>query len=148
MPKSARSFFTKDQQEDILQAILDAELDTSGEIRVHIENKCPGGVLDRAAYIFKKLEMDRTKLKNGVLFYLVLHNRSFAILGDSGIDAAVPDNFWETTKVQMINHFRDDHFAEGLIEGIKQAGLQLKKHFPYQSDDINELKDDISFGDD
>lgn len=104
--------------------------------------------MERAAYIFKKLEMDRTQLKNGVLFYLAIKNRSFAILGDSGIDSAVPDNFWESTKVLMINHFRDDHFSEGLIKGIQQAGLQLKKHFPYQSDDINELKDDISFGDD
>ncbi|MDY0342904.1 MAG: TPM domain-containing protein [Lentimicrobium sp.] len=147
MPQSAKSFFTKDQQEDILQAILDAELNTSGEIRVHIENKCPGDILDRAAYIFKKLEMDRTKLKNGVLFYLATHNRSFAILGDSGINSVVPDNFWESTKVLMINHFREDHFAEGLIAGIQQAGLQLKKHFPYESDDVNELKDDISFGD-
>ncbi|GAB1403524.1 MAG: TPM domain-containing protein [Lentimicrobiaceae bacterium] len=147
MPKSAKSFFTKDQQEDILQAILNAELDTSGEIRVHIESQCKGDVLERAAYIFKKLEMDRTKLRNGVLFYLATQNRSFAILGDSGIDAVVPDDFWESTKVLMINHFREDHFAEGLIAGIQQAGLQLKKHFPYSSDDVNELKNEISFGD-
>ncbi|MBV2247195.1 MAG: TPM domain-containing protein [Lentimicrobium sp.] len=146
MPQSAKSFFTKEQQEDILQAILNAELDTSGEIRVHIENKCPGDVFDRATQIFKKLKMDQTKLKNGVLFYLAIHNRSFAILGDSGINAVVPDNFWESTKVLMINYFRDDHFAEGLIAGIQQAGLQLKEHFPYELDDINELKDDISFG--
>lgn len=147
MPQSAKSFFTKDQQEDILQAILNAELDTSGEIRVHIESQCKGDVLERAAYIFKKLEMDRTKLRNGVLFYLATQNRSFAILGDSGIDAVVPDDFWESTKVLMINHFREDHFAEGLIAGIQQAGLQLKKHFPYSLDDVNELKNEISFGD-
>ena len=146
MSQSAKSFFSKEQQEDIVQAIRDAELDTSGEIRVHIENKCTGDVLDRAAFLFKKLEMDRTESKNGVLFYLALRNRSFSIIGDSGIDALVPENFWESIKLLMINHFREDRFAEGLIEGILQAGLQLKKHFPHQSDDTNELTDDISFG--
>lgn len=147
MTKSARFFFSKEEKEDIVQAVKNAELDTSGEIRVHIENKCKGEAKDRAALLFKKLGMQKTELRNGVLFYLALKNRKFAILGDGGINKLVPDNFWDDIRDTMLNYFREDNFAEGLAEGISMAGKQLKKHFPYQSDDINELPDEISFGD-
>ena len=143
---SAKEFFTREEKEDIRQAILNAELDTSGEIRVHIETNCPGEVLDRAAYLFKKLGMQETELRNGVLFYLAVNNRKFAILGDKGINAMVPENFWDDVKVILMNHFRENRFAEGLVEGIGKVGEKLKAHYPYQADDINELSDDLSFG--
>jgi len=146
MGKTAKSFFTEEQQEEIKQAILNAELDTSGEIRVHIENVCEGDVLDRAAYIFKKLNIQKTELRNGVLFYLAVKNRKFAILGDSGINKVVPEDFWDTLKAKMLNHFREDDFTAGLVEGISCVGKYLKKFFPFHSSDVNELKDDISFG--
>lgn len=145
MPDTVKSFFTPEQQDDIKQAILDAELNTSGEIRVHLQKKCTGEILDCAADIFKKLGMDKTALRNGVLIYLAIENNSFAIIGDSGINAVVPTDFWESTKLIMINHFREGRFTEGLVAAIEKAGEQLKKHFPYSKDDINELSDDISF---
>jgi uncharacterized membrane protein len=145
MPHTARTFFTPEQQEDIKMAIQDAELNTSGEIRVHIQKKCQGDVLDCASEIFKKIGMDKTKARNGVLFYLAVDNRSFAIIGDTGINEVVPADFWETTKILMINEFREGRFTEGLIAGITKAGEQLKKHFPYHKDDVNELTDEISF---
>ena len=86
MSKSARNFFTEEEKENIKLSIKNAELDTSGEIRVHVENKCKGEVLDRAAYVFDKLKMNKTELRNGVLFYLAIKNRKFAIIGDSGIN--------------------------------------------------------------
>lgn len=144
---SAKKFFTPEQQDDIKQAVLNAELDTSGEIRVHIENKCIGDVLIRAAEIFRKLKMDQTDLHNGVLIYLAIENRKFAIIGDEGINAVVPENFWETIKTKMLNQFREGHFTLGLSEAITAAGEQLKHHFPYKTSDANELSDDISFGD-
>jgi len=148
MATTAKNFFTQDQKDDIEQAILNAELDTSGEIRVHIENICEGDVMDRAAYIFEKMEMHKTQLRNGVLIYLAIKNRKFAIIGDSGINGAVPENFWDSIKTKMINHFRENNFKEGLCVGIMQTGDQLKKHFPYHCDDVNELPDEISFGED
>ena len=148
MPQTARNFFSTEEKDDLKQAILDAELNTSGEIRVHIDNKHKGDVLEKAALIFKQLQMHQTEQRNGVLFYLSIQNRTFAIIGDSGIDAVVPENFWESTKSLMINHFRDGRFTDGLVEGIGEAGNQLKKHFPYQAEDVNELSDEISFGDD
>ncbi len=143
---SVHSFFTKDEKEDILMAVKSAELDTSGEIRVHIEGKCRGDARDQAAFLFKQLEMHKTEQRNGVLFYLAVENRKFAILGDVGINKAVPEDFWDNIRDRMLDHFRDSHFAEGLIEGITLAGKQLKQHFPYQRDDVNELPDEISFG--
>lgn len=144
---NARNFFTKDQQEDISQAIMNAELDTSGEIRVHIENTCTGDALDRALLIFSKLEMEKTERHNGVLIYLAVKNRKFAIIGDSGIHAAVTEIFWDSIRNKMMNHFRENHFTEGLIEAINETGKQLKTYFPYMTDDKNELSDEISFND-
>jgi uncharacterized membrane protein len=146
MGKTANSFFTKEQKEDIKQAILNAELDTSGEIRVHIENTCEGDVLDRAAYIFQKLKIHKTELRNGVLFYLALKNRKFSVIGDEGINKVVPDDFWEELRNKMLNYFRDGQFTEGLVEGMITIGKYLKKRFPYQTNDVNELSDEISFG--
>ena len=144
----ASAFFTSDQKQQIVAAIKDAELNTSGEIRVHIENHCKKEVLDRASAVFATLDMHKTDLRNGVLFYLSIKDHKFAILGDGGINAEVPDNFWNSIKDMMQNKFKEGEFTEGLSEGINMAGEKLKAHFPYQSDDKNELSDDISFGDD
>ena len=145
MSKNAAHFFTQEQKEDIKQAILNAELDTSGEIRVHVENNCPGDVLDRSALMFEKLGMKKTELRNGVLIYLSLNHRKFSIIGDAGINAVVSANFWDTIKDEMLTHFREAKFTEGLIIAITKAGEQLKKYFPHQKDDLNELSDEISF---
>ena len=95
---TSRNFFTSEQKMAITDAIKQAELNTSGEIRVHIEDKCKGDVLDRASFIFEKLKMHKTQLRNGVLFYLAVKNKKFAILGDAGINAVVPDDFWNEIK--------------------------------------------------
>jgi len=103
-------------------------------------------VLDRAAAVCASLKMHKTKLRNGVLFYLAIKDHKFAILGDGGINAVIPDDFWDNIKKMMQHKFKEGEFTVGLSSGIKMAGEQLKAHFPYQSDDINELDDDISFG--
>lgn len=141
----ASSFFTKDQQAKILASVKAAEESTSGEIRVHIETSFRGDVLDRAAWVFKKLGMYKTALRNGVLFYLAVKERKFAIIGDAGINAKVPEGFWEKIKNLMEKNFKEGKFTEGLSEGIILAGEQLKTHFPHQKNDVNELPDEISF---
>jgi len=140
------TFFSKEQKVQIIDAIKVAEKETSGEIRLHIENRCKEDALDCAAFVFDKLEMHKTELRNGVLFYLAVKDRKFAILGDAGINAAVPDDFWDNVKDEILKDFSQNHFAEGLIKGIQMAGEKLKAFFPYQADDTNELSDDISFG--
>jgi len=141
----AQDLFNNAQKTAIVDSIKAAELNTSGEVQVHIENTCKKEVMDRATEVFKHLNMHKTKLRNGVLFYLAVKDKKFAILGDAGINSQVPVDFWESIKELMQTEFRQGHYTEGLCEGIKRAGEQLKNHFPYQSDDINELPDDISF---
>ncbi len=143
---SVSKLFSKAQKLQITEAIKAAELNTSGEIRVHIEKKCKADALDRAAYIFEKLGMHKTALRNGVLFYLALDDHKFAILGDVGINSKVPENFWDEVKELALSYFREGNYSEGLEKGILKAGEQLKSHFPYQKDDVNELDDEISFG--
>ncbi len=143
---SVQKYFTEEDKLQITNAIRVAETNTSGEIRVHIEKHCKSNVLDRAAYIFEKLKMHKTELRNGVLFYVAIEDKKFAILGDVGINQKVPDNFWEEIKNDVFEAFKEKRYAEGLANGIIKAGEQLKEHFPYQDDDVNELSDEISFG--
>jgi len=144
---NVKKFFTKEQQRQIVEAIKQAEKETSGEIRVHLESKCKGDALERAVKMFAKLKMDKTELHNGVIVYLAVQDRKFAIFGDKGINEAVPENFWEDVKEIMKAHFVKSEFVEGLTEGIAMIGQKLKEFFPYQQDDVNELSDDISIGD-
>jgi uncharacterized membrane protein len=139
-------FLGKENERLIKAAIEGAEHHTSGEIRVHLESSCKNEVLDRAAWLFKKLKMDQTKERNGVLIYLSINDRKFAIIGDVGINKVVPEGFWDEIKGIMIAHFTKGEFAEGIIEGIDKAGKQLKHYFPWQSNDVNELSDEISYG--
>lgn len=141
----ASSFFSKEQQAQILASVKEAENATSGEIRVHIETLCKGDVLDRAAWLFKKLGMNKTAERNGVLFYLAVGDKKFAIIGDAGINAKVPAGFWNEISELLKKNFIEGKFTEGLSDGIVLAGKQLKAHFPYSKDDVNELPDDISF---
>lgn len=142
-----QNFFTDSQKIEITKAIQAAELNSSGEIRIHIEKVCATeNVLDRAAEVFVNIGMANTAQQNGVLFYLSIDDRKFAVLGDKGIDKVVPENFWESTKTLLKTHFAQGLYTEGLVKGIHSAGEQLKHYFPYQSDDVNELPDDISFG--
>jgi uncharacterized membrane protein len=140
-------FFTREQKARIINAIRNAEENTSGEIRVHVERLCPGEPTDRAAYLFEKLGMHKTNLRNGVLFFMSFDNHKIAILGDAGINAVVPDNFWDSTLEMVTDRFREGDFTGGLEAGIANAGIQLKDHFPHRPDDFNELTDEISFGD-
>lgn len=142
---SVENFFSPEEKKQITDAIADAELNTSGEIRLHMESNCKLDVLDRAAYVFEKLKMKETAQRNGVLFYLAVNDRKFAILGDAGINQVVPENFWNEIKETMLEFFKESKFADGLSKGIRMAGEQLKTNFPYQQEDVNELSDEISF---
>ena len=143
---SPKEFLGKENETLITKAIEKAEHQTSGEIRVHVESKCKGEVLDRAAWLFKKLKMHETKDRNGVLIYLSINDRKFAIIGDAGINKVVPEGFWNDIKEMMIDHFKKGGFAFGLVEGIEKTGEHLKQYFPWQVDDVNELPDEISYG--
>ena len=139
-------FLTKEEEQEIVQAIQIAEKNTSGEIRVHIEKSTSMDTFDRALEVFHLLKMDETQLKNGVLIYLAVENKSFVICGDEGINDLVENDFWDCTKDAMLLHFKKGNFKQGLVDGILRAGERLKTHFPYVEGDENELSNEISKG--
>ena len=144
---NARKILNNEEDRRVVEAIKQAELNTSGEIKVHIENFCHTNVEKRSLMVFKHLKMDKTKQRNGVLIYLAVKDHKFAILGDEGIDKVVGNDFWNDVKDLMMSHFKEGRFAEGLEQGIQRCGEKLKAYFPYQSDDINEIPDEISYED-
>ena len=142
---NAINILNRDEDHRVVEAIRQAELNTSGEIKVHIENRCKGDVEERSLFVFDKLKLNETKLRNGVLIYLAVRDHKFAILGDEGINNVVEDGFWNDVKDLMQAHFKEGRFAEGLEAGIQRCGEKLKAFFPYQSDDVNEIPDEISY---
>ena len=141
-----KNIINKEQQKLIVAAIKEAELNTSGEIRVHIESKCRQDAVSRAIYIFNYLKMYETAQRNGVLVYVAYESRKLAIIGDVGINGKVPSDFWNKIKDDMVKSFAAGEFVDGICNAVKAAGVSLKEYFPYQSDDVNEQPDEISFG--
>lgn len=139
-------FLTESEEQEIVDAILEAEKNTSGEIRVHIEAHTKLDHYKRAQEVFHLLKMDNTKEKNGVLIYVAINDRKFVICGDKGIDKVVPPDFWQSTKNSIQGHFQKGAFKDGLIAGILKAGTELNSHFPWQPNDSNELSNEISKG--
>jgi len=141
-----QSFFTPEEQQEIIHAIAQAELNTSGEIRVHIETYCRGNALQHAAKLFHRLGMYKTEHRNAVLFYVAVESRKLAIVGDKSIHQYVKQIFWDDLTEKISSYFAQNQYKEGLIFGISATGEKLKEYFPHQPDDINELPDEISFG--
>ena len=137
-------FLNTTEEKEIVEAIRLAEKNTSGEIRVHLENTSKGDIESRALEVFSILKMHNTRLRNGVLIYVAVHDKAFAIFGDKGINALVAADFWANTKTVIENHFKSGNYKQGLVEGILHAGEQLKKHFPFSDLDQNELANEIS----
>lgn len=142
----ANLFISKAEQALIVKAIGSAELNTSGEIRVHIESSCKSDPVERAIFIFNKLKMFQTKERNGILIYIAFKSRKFAIIGDSGINAKVPLDFWDDVKAKLLNYLALGDIVSGLTLAIFMSGEKLKEYFPYQTDDTNEQSNEISFG--
>ena len=143
---NVEDFLTQAEEQEIVEAIRIAEKETSGEIRVHIEKTTTKDAYDRAKEVFRELKMNQTELKNGVLIYLAVDDHNFVICGDKGINDVVEANFWDCTRDAMLAQFKQNQFKQGLVDGILRAGEQLKKYFPYQEGDNNELSNEISKG--
>ena len=147
MSIESEAFLSKREEEEIVDAIRQAERTTSGEIRVHLEPSTGElDIFERAMEVFHALKMDNTKDANGVLIYVAVEDRNFVIYGDKGVNDVVADDFWESTKDLIVSHFKKGNFKDGLVEGVLKAGEQLQKHFPWDEDDTNELSDQISKG--
>jgi len=143
---TVESFLTATQERLVVEAIKAAEKNTSGEIRVHLEKSTKKPALVRAKEVFLYLKMDQTKQRNAVLFYIAVETKQFAIIGDKGIDSLMSDTFWEEEKTLVTTLLSQQKNTEALVKGITKVGEKLKKFFPYQPDDTNELPNTISKG--
>lgn len=147
MPGVSR-FFNAWEEQAILSAILTAESDTSGEIRVHVEARCASNVATRAQELFTVLGMSQTQERNGVLIYLAREDKQYAIHADEGIAKAVPADFWNEVYETLDGYFANGRFSAGIVAAIHLTGDKLKPFFPYVAgEDVNELPDDISVHD-
>ena len=144
-----RKFFSDEEQRAVVHAIEAAERRTSGEVRIHVERDLPRGLdpYQRAREVFAELGMHATEAHNGVLFYLATRSRRFAVVGDEALHQVVGERFWDDVASLMAQHFVGDRFGDGLAAGIAKVGERLREHFPYQTDDVNELPDEISYAD-
>ncbi len=142
---TARNFFDKEQQQMLVNAIASAELKTSGEIRLHINNFCFGNELKAAQKVFKKLSMNNTNERNGVLIYVSVLSRKIAVFGDEGIYQKLGNAYWQSVIDNLILNFKQNKKAEALSECIVELGEQLGKYFPRNSNDVNELPNTISY---
>lgn len=143
-----KEFFSKEENEKIVQSIRDAEHQTSGEIRVFVESKCRFvDPLDRANEIFTNLEMEKTEQRNAVLVYVALKDRQLALYGDKGIHEKTGDDYWKAAVNNMVSHFNKENYADGIANCVSMIGQALQYNFPYNKDvDKNELPDEIIFG--
>jgi uncharacterized membrane protein len=140
-----KDFFSDEQKHRIKASIEGLELKTSGEVRLHVEGDCKGDAYHRAVHVFHKLHMHRANHKNGVLFYLAVNHKKFAIVGDEGIHKVVPENFWETVKDHVIARFKEEKYTEGICEGIDMTGEFLQKYFPHNNDEKTPSAHEISY---
>ena len=142
----AKNFLIPQEQERVVKAIESAELNTSGEIRVHIESFCSGDSLERAIYIFEKIGMHKTVQRNGVLIYIAFRSHKLAIIGDDGINSKVAENFWQQEIELLSDYIKKGKAADGLMAVIEAIGNRLNEIFPHKEGDINEQSNEISFG--
>ena len=138
--------FTPDEEQRIEAAITEAERMTSGEIRLHVEDHCNEDALSHARKAFGKLRMHQTSERNAVLIYVALVDHQIAIYGDEGIHSTVGLNYWASLIEIVTGHARRGDLASGLVEAIHELGRILKKYYPYQDDDVDELDNTISYG--
>ena len=129
----------------LVQAVTEAEQMTSAEIRVHLDHRCQGDALARAVKLFERLDMHRTRLRNGVLIYVAVEDRKLAVIGDTGIHEHVGGTFWQRLVAATLDHLRQARPRDGLVEAVRDVGAVLRVHFPRDPEDRNELSDEVSF---
>lgn len=141
----AQQFFSAAEQELLVKAIEDAEMHTSGEIRIHLENFCFGNEIKTAQKRFSKLGMHKTVERNGILIYIASMSKKIAVFGDEGIHSKLGKDYWDSLIKQIIDGFHHQRKAEALASAIVDCGKQLSQFFPRQANDKDELSNSISY---
>ena len=140
-------FIPKEGQRRIADAITAAERHTTGEICVHVTPRCRGNVMKRAVKTFNRLHLYTTKRRNAVLIFIAYEDRKLAILGDTAINEAVPEGFWDGEVEELTNYLKAGRPVDGLCAIIARMGERLSEYFPGERDDENELSNEVTFDD-
>jgi uncharacterized membrane protein len=146
--KKPIDLFSDKEKEAIKNAIQAAEKQTSGEVRVYVEDDCKHeDAIHRAIEIFHGLNMDKTVQRNGTLIYIAIQPQKLAIYADQGIYTAAEEKIWDGILQHLKDHFKNKNYAQGIIEAVQKIGDELSHHFSYDgSIDKNELPDELVFG--
>jgi uncharacterized membrane protein len=128
-----KHFLNAVDHDRIVAAIAAAEERTSGEIRVFVSRQNPENALDVANKWFKKLKMDETPDRNGVLILVAPRAHKFAVVGDTGIHAKCGNPFWLQVVEMMQSHFKNEKYTDALVVAIGRLGELLAAHFPPQA---------------
>jgi uncharacterized membrane protein len=147
-PGWVRAFLSDADLDAIVAAIAHAEAATSGEIRLHLEPRCPGEARARAVLVFEQLGMAQTAERNGALVYVSLEDRKLAVIGDRGLHERVGQDYWNALVARVSGELREDLLPEGLVNAVQELGAILRTHFPRRPDDRNELGNQVSLGPD
>jgi uncharacterized membrane protein len=132
-------------QQRLLEKIGQIENRSSGEVRLHVTDRRVKDTLEAARKTFTALGITRTRRRNGVLVFLSLPSRTFAIVGDEGIDRVTGPQYWESLRDTMAKRFSAGSYADGLLDILDRVEAVLVEHFPYEEGDVDELPDDISY---
>jgi uncharacterized membrane protein len=142
-PRWVRPFLSPADLHEVARAVGEAEGRTSGEIRVHLDARCPGDPLARAVELFERLGLTRTALRSGVLLYVAVEDRKLAVIGDAGVHQRVGPEYWDRLRAALVAHFREGRPRDGLVAAVREVGETLARHFPRAPDDRNELSDEV-----
>ncbi|AQW94432.1 TPM domain-containing protein [Elizabethkingia anophelis] len=138
-------FLTNTEMASLVEAIQKAEEHSSGEIRVHIDTHSEKDLAKEAIDAFHKLEMQKTQYRNAVLFYISFEQKYLTIIGDKGIHEKVQQHFWDQLHDEITQKFAQKLYFQGLRDALLKTGMELKKHFPVDQENKNELPNEISF---
>ena len=133
----------------IVEAINEAERNTTGEIRVFVESRCNYvDAWDRAWQVFHHLEMSKTQHRNAVLVYIATLDKQVAIIADEAIFKKVGGPEYWVKELEMIKQGgRNQQLAQGVVNAINDIGVALHEHFPHKGgSNKNELPNEIVFG--
>jgi uncharacterized membrane protein len=128
-------------------AIRAAELATSAELRVSIARLYFWGDTRRSAErIFRRLHMERTRRRNGLLIFVSPWRRRFEILCDTGIHPHVPAAVWEQLAAGLGADFRAGDRTGGLERVIAAAAAKLAGPFPPEppGTSVDELPNEVA----
>lgn len=139
------NFLTNQQIASLVEAIQSAEDHSTGEIRVHIDSNTDNQDAKTAFEVFKKLDMDKTAERNAVLFHVNFEQKYLTIIGDIGIHEKVKQSYWDHLHDYITAEFAKGHYYQALKSAILETGLELKKYFPVEGENPNQLSNEITF---